>query len=68
MHEIGEALREETMAQKVGKTEHSGAKKGAGASWERKADAKKWSAKRRREVGKKSLSENQKTSQETDIC
>lgn len=55
------------MAQKVGKTEHSGAKKGAGASWERKADAKKWSAKKRREVGNKSVKEDQKPSQETDI-
>jgi hypothetical protein len=41
------------MGHKAKKTEHSGSKKGRGAYWGRKADAKKESSRRRREDGKK---------------
>ena len=41
------------MAYKVVRTEHSGAKKGKGAYWGIKADAKKASNKARREYGKR---------------
>jgi hypothetical protein len=40
------------MAQKARKTEHSGSKKGKGAFWGRKADAKADSKKLRRSNGK----------------
>jgi hypothetical protein len=40
------------MGYEVLKTEHSGSKKGCGAYWGRKADAKKQSNRRRREQGK----------------
>lgn len=37
------------------KTEHAGAKKGNGAYWGRKADAKRLSRKARRTMGKKEI-------------
>jgi hypothetical protein len=40
------------MAFKVKKTEHAGAKKGNGAYWGRKVDAKRESNRRRREYAK----------------
>lgn len=40
------------MANKVGKTEHSGAKHGNGAYWGRKVDAKRESNKARRNAGR----------------
>lgn len=41
------------MANQAVKTEHSGAKRGSGAYWGRKRDAKKESSKRRRQNDKK---------------
>lgn len=43
------------MAYQAKKTEHSGAKKGKGAYWGRKADAKKESSRVRREDDKKNV-------------
>ncbi|MBI5674857.1 MAG: hypothetical protein HZC48_03360 [Nitrospirae bacterium] len=40
------------MGYEAKKTEHSGAKKGCGAYWGRKADAKKQSNRKRREINK----------------
>lgn len=40
------------MGYEAKKTEHSGAKKGCGAYWGRKADAKKQSNRKRRETNK----------------
>ncbi len=40
------------MAYRVRKTEHAGAKKGRGAFWGRKHEAKRASNRRRREAGK----------------
>ena len=45
------------MAHQVKKTEHSGAKKGKGAYWGRKVDAKKESDRRRREEDKNTVVE-----------
>lgn len=45
-------------AGKAGKTEHSGAKKGKGAYWGKKKDAKKDSNKKRRTADKKSVDES----------
>jgi hypothetical protein len=45
------------MAGKARKTEHSGAKKGEGAYWGRKAYAKKESNRRRRRADRKSADE-----------
>ena len=45
----------ETMAHQAKKTEHAGAKKGKGAYWGRKVDAKKESRRVRREADKKSV-------------
>ena len=44
------------MANKAMKTEHSGAKKGAGAYWGPKADAKTMSNKARRKADREALS------------
>ena len=41
------------MAEKARKTEHNGPKKGAGAYWGRKKDAKRDSSKKRRVAGKR---------------
>jgi hypothetical protein len=54
---VAKSLQQE--AGKAGKTEHSGAKKGKGAYWGKKKDAKKDSNKKRREADKKkSIEEN----------
>ncbi len=45
------------MAHQAKKTEHSGAKKGRGAFWGHKADAKKESDRRRREEDKNAVTE-----------
>jgi len=45
------------MANEATKTEHSGVKKGKGAYWGHKVDAKRESNRRRREVDKKTVSE-----------
>jgi hypothetical protein len=45
------------MALNARKTEHSGAKKGLGAFWGRKAEAKVASNRRRREDGKRAITE-----------
>ena len=43
------------MAGNARKTEHAGSKKGRGAYWGRKADAKRESNRTRREVGKQAV-------------
>lgn len=53
------------MGNEAKKTEHSGAKKGSGAYWGRKAAAKKESNRRRRETDKSSVSK-QVSRQEVD--
>ena len=45
------------MALKARKTEHSGAKKGRGAFWGRKAEAKLASNRQRREDGRRAIDE-----------
>jgi hypothetical protein len=45
-------LKRNDMGYEVKKTEHSGSKKGCGAYWGRKADAKKQSKHKRRKQGK----------------
>ena len=47
------------MGNRFGKTEHSGAKKGDGAYWGRKVEAKSKSNKRRRAVDKKAVVEHE---------